>query len=53
MKKELNSFRHELGLKPVSRILHAWMFSSCLNAAVFSRSIGPRAAGLANAVRGF
>jgi UDP:flavonoid glycosyltransferase YjiC (YdhE family) len=42
IKKELNSFRHELNLKPVSRILHTWMFSSCLNAAVFSRSIGPQ-----------
>jgi rhamnosyltransferase subunit B len=36
IKKELNSFRSELGLKPVSRILQTWMFSSCLNAAVFS-----------------
>jgi rhamnosyltransferase subunit B len=36
IKKELNSFRHELGLKPVSRIVNKWWFSSCLNAAVFS-----------------
>jgi UDP:flavonoid glycosyltransferase YjiC (YdhE family) len=42
MKRELNRFRRELGLKPVSRILHAWMFSSCLNAAVFSRHISQK-----------
>jgi len=35
--KELNSFRAELGLKPVSRVLNRWLFSNCLNAAVFSR----------------
>ena len=39
VKKELNSFRRELGLKPVSRILKNWAFSSCLNAAVFSSHI--------------
>jgi len=42
IKKELNRFRQEIGLKPVSRILNNWMFSSCLNAAVFSRHIAPQ-----------
>ena len=39
IKKDFNSFRRELGLRPVSRILNTCMFSSCLNAAVFSRHI--------------
>jgi UDP:flavonoid glycosyltransferase YjiC (YdhE family) len=42
IKKELNSFRRELGLKPVSRILNTSMFSSCLNAAIFSSHIGQK-----------
>jgi UDP:flavonoid glycosyltransferase YjiC (YdhE family) len=42
IKKDLNSFRRDLGLKPVSRIMNNWMFSSCLNAAVFSRHIAPQ-----------
>jgi rhamnosyltransferase subunit B len=39
IKKGLNTFRRELGLKPVSRILNQWLFSNCLNMAVFSRYI--------------
>jgi UDP:flavonoid glycosyltransferase YjiC (YdhE family) len=39
IKRELNSFRRDIGLKPISRILHNWIFSSHLNAAVFSRHI--------------
>jgi len=39
IKKDLNRFRRELGLKPVSRIMNNWIFSSCLNAAVFSPHI--------------
>ena len=42
IKKDLNSVRRELGLKPVSRIMNSWMFSSNLNAAVFSRHIAPQ-----------
>ena len=42
IKKELNSFRRELGLMPVSRILGASMFSSSLNAAVFSSHIAEK-----------
>ena len=37
--KDFNSFRRELGLRPISRILNNGMFSSCFNAAVFSRHI--------------
>ena len=39
IKKEVNTFRQEIGLKPVSCIINKWLFSSCLNAAVFSRHI--------------
>ena len=39
IKKELNRLRNELGLKPVRRILNQWLFSNCLNAAMFSRHI--------------
>ena len=39
IKKELNCFRSELGLKPVRRIPDQWLFSGCLNAAMFSRDI--------------
>jgi rhamnosyltransferase subunit B len=39
IKKELNQFRNRLGLKPVRRILDRWLFSSCFNAALFSRHI--------------
>jgi UDP:flavonoid glycosyltransferase YjiC (YdhE family) len=42
IKKELNRFRQEIGLKPMSRIPYNWIFSSCLNAAVFSRHIAPQ-----------
>ena len=39
IKKELNCFRNELGLKPVRRLANKWLFSGCLNAAAFSRHI--------------
>jgi rhamnosyltransferase subunit B len=39
IKKELNNFRHELGLAPVSRVLNRWLYSDYLNAAVFSRHL--------------
>ncbi len=42
MKKELNRFRQELGLKPVSRLMNSWMFSSGLNAAAFSSHLSQR-----------
>ena len=42
IKKDLNIFRRELGLKPVSRILNACLFSSGLNAAVFSSHFGQK-----------
>lgn len=45
MEADINRFRNELGLGPVTRPLNGWWFSSQLNAVVFSKHFATRQKG--------